>query len=165
MTRTEIQSTFVDLFALGERIPSGLDALQKAEAELGITFPQSFLDFAIHHGAIHTPDILTLVTGGESETIPEGASFDVQDFITPVQILESTQMYWAAGMEDWMVAFANDSMGNVFGFRKQVTDPRPDDSPVYLFDHDFCETHEEAPGFDAWLNSFIRMQKTGSNLG
>jgi hypothetical protein len=34
---------------------------------------------------VFTPSILDLVTGGESEQAPEGASFDVQEFFDPKQ--------------------------------------------------------------------------------
>lgn len=135
-----------------------VDQLQDAERVPGTVLPQSYLSFAIRIGAIYTPDLLTLMTGGESEIAPEGARMDIQNFLSPKELVETTKAYWSAGMDDWLVVIASDCMGNVFGFRKASGD-RQDDAPVYTFDHDFCETHEEEVGYDAWLESFIRIKE------
>jgi len=159
MTRAEIHATFTQLFAADSPAPVPIEDIRAAEGELVTTFPQSYLDFITCYGAIYTPAILDLVTGGESEIAPEGASFDVQNFLTPAEIVETTRLYWSGGMDNWVVAVASDCMGNVFGFRKDSSNARPEDSMVFIFDHDFCETKEESPGFDNWLLSFIRLKQ------
>ena len=126
------------------------------------TSPLPFLEFATHHCPIFTPSILDLVTGGDSEQPPEGASFDVRQFFEPREIVETHRLYSSGGMEDWLVPFAIDSMGNVFGFKREKHHPRPDDSPVFLFDHDFCEISEEAQSFGAWLESFLRLSSSAA---
>lgn len=159
MSRDDIHSEFVRLFAL--KIEPGAIAsdFDQVENRLGTTFPQSLIDFVSRFGPIYTPSILDLITGGESEIAPEGASFDVQNFMGPGEIEDSTATYWSGGMDDWLVVFATDCMGNAFGFRRQQLIPRPDDSIVYVFDHDFGEIKEEAGSFDDWLRSFIHMQR------
>ena len=62
-------------------------------------------------------------------------------------------------MEEWLVPIAMDCMGNVYGFKGKKSDSRPDDSPVWFFDHDYCKIHQEAVGFDAWLASFVQLGK------
>lgn len=99
------------------------------------------------------------MTGGDREIAPEGARMDIQNFLSPAEIVETTNTYWAAGMDDWLIAVASDCMGNVFGFRKTDTDGRPEDATVIVFDHDFCKTSEEASGFDVWLEFFIRIKE------
>ena len=159
MTRTEIHSRFCELFASNGPLPIPLEQLLAAEAELGTKFPQSYVDFAFRIGAIYTPELLTLMTGGESEIAPEGARMDVQNFLSPAEIVETTRSYWLAGMDDWLIAVASDCMGNVFGFRKSESDARPEEATVFVFDHDFCTITEEEAGFDAWLESFIRVKE------
>jgi hypothetical protein len=159
MTREQLHRSFADSFAADESACITADALSKAEAELQTLFPASFLAFAEKVGAIFTPGILDLVTGGESEVAPPGASFDVQNFFTAEEIVETTRAYHEGGMETWFIAVASDSMGNVFGFRQHTEAPRPDDATLMVFDHDFCKTDVEAESFDAWISSFLTMKK------
>ena len=160
MKREEIHRSFVAEFASGEPSPSDLNDLVRVEKELGTIFPQSFIEFMTAFGTVHTPSILDLVTGGESEIAPEGASFDVQEIMTPDAMLETTRMYHSAGMDESVVAIASDCMGNVFGFRKCTDTERPDDSSLVIFDHDFCEVSEEAESFDSWLKSFLDLKRS-----
>ena len=99
------------------------------------------------------------MTGGETEIAPEGARMDIQKFLSIAEIVETTKSYWDAGMDNWLVAVANDCMGNVFGFRKCGGDNRPDEAALFVFDHEFSETSEDASGFDAWLEAFIRIKE------
>jgi len=158
MTREELHTTFCRLFsAPGERTSITLDEIARIEAELKITFPQAYVDFVTKYGAIYTPTILDLVTGGESEIPPDGASFDVQQFLSAEEIVRDSKLYWSGGMDSNLVGIASDSMGNIFGFKRTQSAVRRDDSPILIFDHDFCKVHEEAKSFDAWLESFVRM--------
>ncbi|MES2507571.1 MAG: SMI1/KNR4 family protein [Verrucomicrobiota bacterium] len=159
MSRDNIHSEFVRLFALDVVPGAPLREFEEVELRLEVTFPQSLIDFLFRFGPVYTPTILDLVTGGESEIAPEGASFDVQNFMGPREIEDNTRAYWSGGMDDWLVIFATDCMGNAFGFRRQQLTPRPDDAVVYVFDHDFGEIKEEAKSFDDWLQSFIHMQR------
>lgn len=160
ISREEIHSRFVGRFAAprSKRTLTVTDQdLRRAEEQLKTTFPKSFVTFLIRHGPVFTPSILDLVTRGESEKAPEGARFDVQEFLEPKQIIETHRLYSGAGMEEWLVPIAMDCMGNVFGFRREERGPRSDDRPVGFFDHDYCKTHQEAPAFDAWLSSFLHL--------
>jgi len=160
MKREEIHRRFVTEFASGESCPSAQADLVRVEKVLGTIFPQSFVQFMTTFGAVHTPRILDLVTGGESEVAPEGASFDVQEFMTPDAILETTRMYHSGGMDESVIAIASDCMGNVFGFRKCAGSERPDDAALLIFDHDFCKVSEEAKSFDSWLKSFLDLKRS-----
>src|SRR5216684_5887710 len=140
MSREEIHSTFVRRFS-GPRpkpaAPVTAEDLCRVEQQLKVTFPAAFLAFLTQHGPVFTPGILDLVTGGESERRPEGASWDVQEFFQPDEIIETHRLYSSGGMEDWLVPVAMDCMGNVFGFKREEHLPRPEDRPVFFFDHDF----------------------------
>ena len=160
MLREEIHGGFVGRFASPRSKPASPvtdQDLHRAEEQLKTTFPKSYLAFLTRHGPVFTPSILDLVTGGESEQAPEGASFDVREFFEPEQIVETHRVYLSGGMEEWLVPIAMDCMGNVFGFKRERVDPRPDDCPVWFFDHDYCKIHQEASDFDAWLSSFLQL--------
>ena len=161
MNRAEIHSRFVETFASDyhERsIPEVADLL-KVEKALGTTFPQSYVDFITTHGSVLTPSLLDLVTGGESEEAPEGASFDIREFIAAEEVGDAAEAYWSGGMDEAVVPIASDCMENVFGFSKSVLEKRPDDLPVMVFDHDFVTVGEEHSSFDGWLNSFLTMHR------
>lgn len=159
MTREQLHTAFADSFAEDGSACIAADALSEAEDELQTLFPASFVAFAKDVGAIFTPSLLDLVTGGESEIAPPGASFDIQNFLTAEEIVETTRAYHEGGMETWFIAVASDSMGNVFGFRQHTEAPRPDDATLMVFDHDFCKTDVEAESFDTWIASFLNMKK------
>jgi len=166
MNRTEIHSRFVKEFASDyeDRPTHDLADLTKVEEALSTTFPQSYIDFITTHGSVHTPSILDLVTGGETEETPDDASFDIREFLAADQIEEAARTYWSGGMDETLVPIASDCMGNVFGFTKAVSETRLDDLPVMVFDHDFVTIGEERGSFDEWLNSFITMkEKTKQN--
>ena len=162
MSRQEIHSSFVRRFSTPRPNPvapvTAAD-LHRVEGELKVTFPTAYFAFLTHHGPVFTPSILDLVTGGDSEQPPEGASFDVQEFFGANEIIETHRLYSSGGMEDWLIPVAIDCMGNVFGFKREEHQFRPDDCPLFFFDHDFCEIHQEADSFDAWLGSFLGLAK------
>lgn len=161
-SREEIHGSFVRRFSIPRPVPAASvsDAdLHRVEKELRITFPSSYFAFITQYGPVFTPDVLGLVTGGDSEQVPEGASFDVREFFDPDAIIETHRLYASAGMADWLAPIAMDSMGDVFGFTRNEQHPRPDDCAVHFFDHEFCKIYQEADSFDTWLGSFLRLAK------
>ena len=160
MSREEIQECFVRRFsvkALKPTVPAAAEDILRVEKELKTTFPKAYFSFITHYGPVFTPSILDLVTGGDSDRAPKDAGFDVREFFVPDQIVTTHHLCSDAGMDDWLIPVAMDCMGNVFGFRRAESNQRPDDDPVFLFDHDFCKTHQEADSFDGWLASFLRL--------
>lgn len=161
MDRSQIHSQFADLFAADDPTKkiSTLGEVKQLESTLGTTFPISYVEFITSIGSIFTPSLLDLVTGGESEEAPEGASFDVQNFLDLSEIEETAKAYWSAGMDESLIPIASDCMGNVFGFLRVADSERQDDQPIHVFDHDFSTVEEEHSTFDGWLESFIVMQR------
>src|SRR6185369_3248765 len=129
MSREQIHSSFVRRFS-APRVNAvasvSTDDLNRVEEELKITFPAAYIAFLTQHGPVFTPSVLDLVTGGDLAQQPEGASFDVQEFFEPNQIIETHRLYSSGGMEDWLVPVAMDCMGNVFGFKREECHRRPE---------------------------------------
>jgi hypothetical protein len=150
--RSELHHKFVERFHAGKRIrPATTAQLADAEAALGVLWPESYRQFAMVCGAVYTPSLLDLV----AEHKPGFG--DVQQFLTPKQSVTETRR-WRLEPEGGYAAFASDSSGSFFAFRQlTATEPRPDDAPVWLFDHEAGEVVEQAASFDAWLGRFLQL--------
>jgi hypothetical protein len=160
MLRNEIHDSFVRRFSaprLNPVAPVTADDLHRVERELKVTFPTAYFTFLTRYGPNFMPGVLELVTGSDSGQSREAARSDLREFFVPDEIVQTHRLYSSGGMEDWLVPVAMDSMGNVFGFKREEHKPRPDDGPVFFFDHDFCEIHQEAASFDAWLAFFLQL--------
>jgi len=77
---------------------------------------------------------------------------DVSDFLSPAEMASVTQDWRDLGLPEQLVAFATDSMGNLFCFPTE-----PDASgaaPVFFFDHDSRTVELIAPSFARWIDDF-----------
>jgi hypothetical protein len=161
MNRTDLHAAFAQHFSsppmkASTRITEA--DLRAVEATLKTTFPRSYISFATTHGPLFTPDILHKLVDAREAGRPAPEGFDVQEFFSPSEILDTHRMYVSGGMDDSVVPFAMDSGGNVFGFPREERMDRPDDIPVLIFDHDYCKVCEEADSFDTWLEGFLLLE-------
>jgi len=140
-----------------EVAPATAADLQAVEADLKSTFPASYISFITAYGPIFTPDVSEALGDCEVCVPPEEEVFAVREFLPPSQIIHDYQVCTAGGMPDWLIPFAVDFGGNLFGFRREVNHPRTDDSPVLVFDHDYCKIRGEAESFDAWLEYYLSL--------
>lgn len=148
--RSELYCAFAERFHAGKRLRAATAAqLEEAEAALGVLWPESYRLFAMACGAVYTPGLLDLVL----EKKPGFGA--VQQFLTPKQSVTETRR-WRLEPAGGCAAFASDSSGSFFAFR-QLQGPRPDDAPVWLFDHEAGEFVEQAPGFDTWLSRYMTL--------
>ena len=159
MERAQIHREFVEKYSeprMKEAIQVTPDVFVPIENALSVTFPSAYLEFITRYGPVFTPKLLdAIVTSRESGTKEETEVFDVKEFLEPTAIIESHRLNVSGGMEDWLVPVAMDCMGNSFGFKREKYSARPDDSPVFLFDHDFCQIIQVAESFDNWLAGFL----------
>jgi hypothetical protein len=152
MTRTETHQHFVARFCAANAEPIARTALNHAEEQLGILFPSAYREFVLARGAARSHTLLGLIVDAEADL------WDVMSFHTPSECVEATETYRSAGMSERLVAFASDSAGNVFCFDEgDLLDARPDDSPVWFFDHDFNEDKLLAESVDVWLASYLSL--------
>jgi len=78
-------------------------------------------------------------------------------FFPPKQSVTETRR-WRLEPAGGCAAFASDCSGSFLAFRHlTATEPRPDDAPVWLFDHDVGEVVEQAASFDEWLGRFLQL--------
>jgi hypothetical protein len=93
--------------------------LHAAETLLKTTFPRSYISFVSLYGPLFTPDILKKLVDAREAGKPAPQGFDVHEFFSPPEIIETHRMYVSGGMDDSLIPFAMDCSGNVFGFRKE----------------------------------------------
>ena len=150
--QSELHRAFAERFHAGKRIrPATAAQLADAEAALGLLWPESYRRFALAFGAVYTPGILDLV-------VKHKPGFgDVQRFLTPKQSVTETRR-GPLEPDGGCAAFASDSSGSFFAFRQlKAAEPRLEDAPVWLFDHEAGEVIEQAGSFDEWLNRFLQL--------
>jgi hypothetical protein len=124
-----------------------LDAVEQA---LDTALPLSYREFMQRVGPVYTPDILDGIVARQLEHA------DIRHVFSPDDVINDTKGYWAAGMPRDIIGIAGDSMGNMFGFgRTRRHEARPDDLPVWFFDHDYVKVESLAESFDALLAWYL----------
>ncbi len=157
MNRSEIHDKFIKEFHYGEPEKFSLDEIHQIEIELNTVLPQSYIDFMTEYGEAYAPSLLSLIVEEDSEL------HDLQNITTIKDTIEGTKMYWSGGMPDDLIGFGNDSMGNMFCFKKyDQKSERPNDLPVYFFDHDFVKVSKISNSFDSWLGDYILLKESAN---
>ena len=157
MNRTDIYEKFIKQFHYGELEKAAMDELHLIEKDLGTIFPQSYIDFMLIYGEAYAPSLLDLIIDEDADI------HDLQNITSIKDTIEGTKMYWSGGMPDDLIGFGNDSMGNMFCFKKiNRNSERPDDLPVWFFDHDFNEVSQISESFDSWLESYISLKESAN---
>lgn len=158
MNRQEIHEKFIKEFHYGEVEKLSLHEIHEIEINLNTVLPQSYIDFLTRYSEAYSPSLLSLIVDEDADL------HDLQNITSIKDTIEGTKMCWSGGMPDDLIGFGNDSMGNMFCFKK--IDPyseRPDDLPVWFFDHDFVEVSQISDSFDSWLEAFILLKESANN--
>lgn len=122
---------------------AGLDIVEK---RFGFAFPDDYRDAVLQYGlGAPTIALLDAIVDGELDMA------DLSELLDPTEMVASTEGWRDMGLPDDMVAFANDSVGNLFCFR---TDGG---GAIFYSDHDFGTVEEIAPSFTDWIQSFCRI--------
>jgi hypothetical protein len=142
---------FIAKWTHPESTPDEVDPerLESAEARLRIRLPADYREAVLTHGLPRpTIALLNAIVDGELE-LP-----DVRAFLSPDEMVESTEDWRELGLPADLVAFATDGSGNLFCFRSQST---PEAPQVFYFDHDFGDVRMVAPSFTAWIEAYCRI--------
>lgn len=125
--------------------------IEKVQRELGVVFPDKYKDFIASFGLVYTPEILDVIVDNNIE------QHDIQEFIKTNELAQANMQCWSAGMSNEYVAFATDSMGNMFCFKRHDLAVKKEDVKVYFFDHDFVKISEVAESFIELIDSYNRL--------
>lgn len=129
-------------------------ALHGVERQLGTVLPRSLCDFLLTCGPVSAPGLFGTIVEQELEFE------DLSEFLSPDEIVELTQGWRSQGLAANLVAFANDSSGNLFCF--EVASERADDAHVWFFDHDFQTNVSLGLTFSEWLDRYADLTPADS---
>ena len=153
MTRLQIHDQFVARFGDGADLPHYSETdFRLVGHQLGVCFPETYRAFLAAHGAVASQSLLGLIVDTEAEI------HDLMSFVPVPEISEVSRSSWSAGMRSELIAFAYDCMGSFFCFlRADLLGGRPDDAPIWFFDHDGCADEQIAGSFDSWLTTYLSL--------
>lgn len=149
--RQTIFKTFIEKWAYKHVPMSGVNEIfSRIESHFQITLPSNYKYFISEYGAISTQWLLhSIVKSGEYFS-------DIQEFIDPKNIIESTIIQREGGMPLGYIPFALDCMGNQFLFKESECHAKQCDTTIYFFDHDFISVEKEE---DSLLHLLERYNK------
>ena len=150
---SQIMKEFADKWLYDPKCIKGTDAeLEAIENKLKIYLPQNYKSFINSYGPASTKWLLNSIVEGEYD-LP-----DLQEFLPVNKIIELTNMYESGGMEPGYLTFASDGSGNMFLFRLTDCVSQNIDTPVFFFDHDFCEIDKLEDSFGNLLNQYMKVE-------
>jgi hypothetical protein len=128
-------------------IASDLDAV---EARFGLALPQDYRQ-AVQSNGLPRPTIALL----HGIVTADLKLADVSDFFAPEDIIQLTEDWRGGGMPNHLVAFAADSMGNLFCFDATSDGDR---AAVWFWDHDDGRVTVAAGTFTNWIDRFCSVE-------
>lgn len=136
-----------------DRQKFSLSDIEKLETELQIKVPTDYGMFLIEHGSLYTPEILDLIVDQQSDMN------DIQNIWTLDQILHDKANEWTSNLEEDLMPFASDSMGNIFAFKRSDILTSKMNAPVYFYDHDFDEVRQISNSFKSLIERYNELRK------
>ena len=142
-------SRFVSLWTHPEYAPDAVseDEIKRAEGRLETRLPTDYRNAVLQFGLPRpTIELLDTIVNRQLDLR------DVSDFLAPSDMVTVTEDWREMGLPEELVAFARDSMGNLFCFptRTDVCS----EVPIYFFDHDNGDVDVVAPSFGRWIDEF-----------
>ncbi|MDQ8027103.1 MAG: SMI1/KNR4 family protein [Brevundimonas sp.] len=120
--------------------------MRRAEQRFGIVFPAAYRQAVLAHGA-PAPTLALLNSIVENEIDIE----DVSEFFVPDDVISATEDWRGMGLPGTLVAFAGDSMGNLFAFDQGGA------PSVWFFNHDSGDVRRVADSFEDWLARYCAL--------
>ncbi|MBN8606140.1 MAG: SMI1/KNR4 family protein [Caulobacterales bacterium] len=145
-------AAFIQKWADAEKAPTPVaaDDLAAAERRLGIAFPKIYREALLQLGAASaTLELLDIVAERGLET------GDIQDFMTDDEIVATTETWRQLGLPRDCIAFARDSGGDLYCFRRGG-------EAVWFWDIEARAVEKTAPSFAAWIAGFCAIDRAGA---
>ena len=122
--------------------------IQRLEDLLEIKLPEDFRNFIFHYGDLWTPQILDIIVDEDSEM------HDIQQFWPVAEIIEDKRNGYTNQIEEDLIAFASDCMGNIYVFKTSDLKKSCSSATVYFFDLDFNQIEVAANSFTELIEQF-----------
>lgn len=120
--------------------------LRRVEQRFGITFPAGYREDVLTYGA-PAPTLALLDSIVENDL----DLADIAEFFAPDDIISATEDWREMRLPETLVAFAGDSMGNLFAFDQGGA------PGVWLFDHDSGFVRKVGDSYEAWLTTYLEV--------
>lgn len=133
--------------------PFTITDIEKLETELEIKLPTDYGMFLLEHGNLYTPEILDIIVDNQIEIN------DFQNVWTVDDILFDKANEWTSNLEEDLVPFASDSMGNIFAFKRSDILQRKMNAPVYFYDQDFDTIENICDSFKELIERYNELRK------
>jgi hypothetical protein len=147
-----IFKTFADRFNKSDKIkPASVLEIEKIESEFHIFLPADFREFLLEIGDVFTPNILSIIVDKKIEIN------DVQEFWDMERISWDKNNEWTSQLEEDLIPFASDCMGNLFAFMTNDLKKQTQTAAVYFYDHDFDTVEKIANNFTEWVDGFNKI--------
>jgi hypothetical protein len=172
--RTELYERFVGRFGCprwGERDvsrPMSADSIALLERELSVCFPVSLSQFLGRHGDVSLAELSRTWLFSKDRACP----VPMDEVFGPKTMPLANGTAWLApipatvsGAADihsdnafrHLIAFAGDTSGNWFCFRRIDCAKRSDDLPVFYFDHDGGAIEQISPTLDDLIRRYLML--------
>jgi hypothetical protein len=146
---------FVELWTHPDYPPSRVQAgeLEMVERTYSCVLPKSYKDEVLYAGLPHTAIwLLDAITDNDLDM------HDISEFLSPDEIVQTTNDWHKMGLPRNLIAFAKGCMGNLFAFSRADQG----ESRVWFFDHDFGEAGEISDSFLGWLDDYCARVPRGT---
>jgi SMI1-KNR4 cell-wall len=139
-------------------IPVTQEALDRAEARLDTYLPRSYRRCMIEVGPPGTAlSLLTTIVDRRLD-LPS-----IGDFLSPEDVMSTTEDWREAGLPENMVAFATSGGGDLYCFEVVPEGAAvPEDATVWYFDHEERETESLNLNFSEWLALYANISNPPS---
>lgn len=151
--RSDVGQRFVDQWTHPSYRASPVAAsdLQLVEDSLSIQLPAPFRHFLISHGPVAARiGLLDTIVDLELDVD------DLNEFHSPDEIVSETLAWREMGLPAGHIAFARDSMGNLFCFNCPLPAPQCTDE-IWVFDHETGDLESTGLGFVDWLEVYASL--------
>jgi hypothetical protein len=134
--------------------------LRTVEEHFGMRLPDDYRQSVLETGLPRpTIALLDAIVEGDLDLT------DASDFLSPEDMIQSTEDSRAAGPPEHLIVFAEDCVGNMLCFdAERLRSNAPDAASIWFFDHDFGTVECIAPNFDSWIEAFCNMSSPETGL-
>lgn len=145
--------TFVEYYNATENLQNEtLFSIEGMENTYNIKLPLAYKYLILNYGDIWTPSISKIVVDNDLELNT------LIEFWRIENIIEDKTNEWISNLDENVMPFASDSMGNIFCFKTVDLNADFDNAKIYLYDHNFETIDYIADNFVMFIESYLKIK-------
>ncbi|MEE2810239.1 MAG: SMI1/KNR4 family protein [Pseudomonadota bacterium] len=132
---------------------------QIAEMSLQLSLPADYKSAVLAAGLPHpTLALLDAIVEREADL------HDLNHLYSPSEIVDYTPLSHAAGLPEYLLPIASDSLGSSFVYdMRDLSSGQGNTAPVYFWDNDFGTLDKVGTSFEDWISSYSEDWSKGLN--